>query len=70
MDKFNELRSKYSEFVYNDYTIDDSTDKYVITYEFEIPGLCTFHPEIKISKSIVKNPDINEDLFRYFTNFR
>ena len=65
MDKFNELRSKYSEFVYNDYTIDDSTDKYVITYEFEIPGLCTFHPEIKISKSIVKNPDINEDLFRY-----
>lgn len=65
MDKFNELRNKYSEFIYNDYNIDYSTDKYIITYDFEIPGLCSFHPEIKINKSIVKNPNIDGDLFKY-----
>ncbi|MBR2712723.1 MAG: hypothetical protein IKE73_03345 [Bacilli bacterium] len=65
MDKFNTLRNEYPEFIYNKYTIDDTTDKYIITYEFIIPGLCEFHPEIKINKSIVKNPNINEDLFNY-----
>ena len=65
MDKFNELRNKYPEFIYNNYNIDDSTDKYIITYEFIIPGLCEFHPEFKINKSIVNNPNINNDLFKY-----
>ena len=65
MDKFNELRNKYPDFIYNNYKVDIVNDKYIITYEFEIPGLCSFHPEIKINKSIVKNPNINEDLLNY-----
>lgn len=42
--KFDELRDKYSSFRYNDYHIDFNSDSMHITYDFEIPGLCVFHP--------------------------
>lgn len=44
MTKFDELRDKYSSFRYNDYHIDFNSDSMHITYDFEIPGLCVFHP--------------------------
>lgn len=65
MDKFYELRDNYNEFIYNNYTISEDNNKYIITYEFIISNLCTFHPEIKIDKSIVKNNSLNNDLFNY-----
>ena len=65
MNKFDELRNKYPEFIYNNYSITEEDNKYVLTYEFEIRGLSLFHPTIKINKSIVKNPNINDNLFKY-----
>lgn len=65
MDKFYELRNKYSEFIYDSYTIKEENNKYVITYEFITTNLCSFHPEIKIDKSIIKNNNIDKNLFEY-----
>ncbi len=51
--KFNEYRDKYKEFVYRsyDYRFDDNLE---ITYNFEIPGLCSFTPKLIIRKNIIK----------------
>ena len=65
MDKFNELRKKYPEFIYEGYQITDENDKIRITYCFNIPTLCEFHPEIIINKSIIKNKNVDQNLFRY-----
>lgn len=44
MDRFNELRDKYSTFVYKDYSIEIVEGKCLVKYLFEIPGLTEFHP--------------------------
>ena len=52
--KFEELRSKYQEFIYDRYEIEDNADTIKITYYFEIPGLTTFTPSYEIKKSYLK----------------
>ena len=49
-EKFLKLRNTYKTFIYHDYHIEDSEDNIKITYDFEIVGLCEFHPTIEIKK--------------------
>lgn len=53
MDKslqFKQYREKYKEFHYNNYTIEEKSDAIYLKYKFEIPGLTTFEPTLKILK--------------------
>lgn len=49
-EQFNNLRKKYSEFIYEKYEISLDKKNIKIKYYFNIPGLTTFNPEIKINK--------------------
>ncbi len=60
--KFDDLRNKYPKFIYKKYEILDQNDSYLITFYFEIEGLCEFKPTLKIKKS--KN-NLDNDLFNY-----
>ncbi len=44
MKGFEELREKYTEFLYKDFHLTREGDSYRIVFDFEIPGLCEFHP--------------------------
>lgn len=57
--KFDELRNKYKEFIYDKYEIVEDNDNLVITYYFEIPGLASFRPKLSIPKVVIKN-EIND----------
>ena len=59
MDKYNELRSLYDEFIYESYDIVDKVDSYKIIYNFEIKGLTKFSPNIEISKKYLNEFDDN-----------
>ncbi|MBR1377392.1 MAG: hypothetical protein IJ565_06255 [Bacilli bacterium] len=56
---FEELRNKYTEFIYDKYEIKEDNESINITYYFEIPGLTTFKPSYKIDKKVIKK-DIDE----------
>lgn len=47
---FNNLRDKYSKFIYNDYKIIQDDEKIIIEYDFEIENLNKFTPRIEILK--------------------
>lgn len=47
--KFNSFRSEYSEFIYRSYSLTKEDDGIHIQYNFEIPGLCEFHPTTRIA---------------------
>lgn len=57
--KFEELREKYSEFIYDRYEVLEDSDNLNITYYFEIPGLTMFTPKLIIPKKVIKN-EIND----------
>ena len=52
---------EYPEFIYKNYFITEDNDNIYFKFEFEIPGLTTFNPEIKIVKKefIWKNLNTN-----------
>lgn len=53
MDKsleFNKFRSEYKEFYYNSFSLTEDGDAIFLEYDFEIPGLTSFNPKIKILK--------------------
>ena len=57
MDKsleFKQYREKYKEFYYNKYIIRDDNEAIYLEYEFEIPGLIKFNPNLKILKKEFK----------------
>ena len=60
-DKFIEFRNKYKEFIYHSYHY-DLIDDLEITYQFEIPGLCTFSPKLIIKQNIIKQTPQKEYL--------
>ena len=62
---FEELREKYSKFVYEKYEINDEWDWLNITYFFNIEWLTTFTPSIKIEKKNIKNKEIDNDFMNY-----
>lgn len=52
--KFEELRKKYNEFIYEDYNIEENEKEILITYRFKIPNCIEFNPNIKILKKNMK----------------
>ena len=52
--KFNELREKYQEFVFKDYSIKENENEIILEYEFEITGCTKFKQTIKILKKNIK----------------
>lgn len=50
MEKYNELRNKYSVFEYNSYDVVETDNELEITYNFCIPGLTEFNPRWKFKK--------------------
>lgn len=63
-EKFLKLRNTYKTFIYHDYHIEDSEDKIKITYDFEIVGLCEFHPTIEIKKKKIPFKNVENDFAR------
>lgn len=63
MDKFNELRSKYENFIFDSFSIEELENSYKITYNFEIEGLTKFNPYIEIDKKYLNK--INDSV-KYF----
>ena len=47
---FNKYREEYKEFWYNSYSITEDKEAIYIKYEFEIPNLTKFNPNLKILK--------------------
>ena len=50
MYSYTELRKEHPEFIYRGYEIEESADKVGIVYDFEIPGLASFHPTWEFPK--------------------
>lgn len=57
MDKYNEFRKKYPEFYYHGFKVEDMNDYIFVTYDFEIKGLMSFNPTLKVPK----NKDLSYD---------
>ena len=64
-EKFNELRLKYPNFIYDSYEILDQNNILKIVFHFEIEGLTTFNPYYEIDKKYINNNNINKDLLNY-----
>lgn len=48
--KYEELRKQYKEFIFHDFSMEDTGNAYVFTYHFEISGLSEFAPTMTIPK--------------------
>ena len=57
--KFQEYRNKYKEFYFNNYSVKEDSQAIYLQYEFEIPNLTKFNPQIKILKKNLNFKDIN-----------
>jgi len=65
MNKFEDLRNKYKEFIYEKYEIKEREKEYEITFYFNIPNLTTFEPKIIIEKQHITNENINKEFIDY-----
>lgn len=65
MDKFENLRNQYKDFIYEKYEIIEKNDSYEIIFYFNIPALTTFEPKLIIEKTYLKNNNIDEKFFEY-----
>ena len=65
MNKFEDLRNKYKEFIYEKYEIKEREKEYEITFYFNIPNLTTFEPKIIIEKQHITNENINREFLDY-----
>jgi len=63
MNKFEKLRNKYPDFIYEKYEIKENNDNYEITFFFNIPNLTTFDPKLIIEKENIKNN--NKEFIEY-----
>ena len=54
MNKFEDLRNKYKEFIYEKYEIIENNNEYEITFHFNIPNLTSFEPKLIIEKTSVQ----------------
>ena len=59
--KFLDYREEYKEFHFNQYTISEDDDGIYLEFEFEIPGLTTFNPKMKILKKSFNFKSINTE---------
>lgn len=68
MDKFETFREQYPEFVYKDFSVEESEKKIKVQYHFFITGLSEFHPEWVFPKEegqniSAENPVVQNLLF-------
>ena len=49
--KYEDLITKYHNFIYHDFKINDLDESLEVVFDFEIEGLCHFNPAFQISKS-------------------
>ncbi len=59
--QFNQYRKEYEEFLFNSYTVRDDDKAIYLEYEFEIPKLTKFNPNIKILKKNLSFKNINNE---------
>ncbi len=59
--KFEEYRNKYKEFYFNNYSVKQDDEAIYLQYEFEIPNLTKFNPQIKILKKKLQFKNINSN---------
>ena len=64
MNKFEELRSKYKEFIYKDYKITEDKETIRIEYLFEIPNLSVFKPRVEIEKRNINFKNVNSNFVK------
>ncbi len=62
--KFTELRTKYPEFHYRKFKVREDAEAIYLEYEFEIPNLCEFHPNLKILKKHLDFKSIDSAVVR------
>jgi len=55
MNKYNEYRTLYPNFIFESYEIVENDENYKFIYNFEIEGLTKFTPYMEINKDIIKN---------------
>ena len=65
MNKFEDLRNKYKDFIFEKYEIIESINEYEIIFHFNIPNLTTFEPKIIIEKKHITNKNINKEFLEY-----
>ena len=65
MNKFEDLRNKYKEFIYEKYEIIEKENEYEITFYFNIPNLTSFEPKLIIEKENITNKNINKEFLEY-----
>ena len=63
MDKYNDYRKLYPNFIFNNYEIIEKEDCYKFIYNFEIEGLTSFNPSVEIPKKYISNIT---DMDKYF----
>ena len=59
--KFLELRKKYTEFIYESYSLEEDEKNIFLEFKFSIPNLKTFTPKIKIKKKNYIKEDIKNN---------
>lgn len=64
MEKFKKLQKEYQEFIYNNYSIYEKENSYIIEYDFEIPKLTKFKHIIKINKKNINFNSIDNNLIK------
>lgn len=62
--KFLEYRKNYPTFIYHSFDIVDLGKSIRLSFDYEIPGLTSFHPWIEINKDD-SDVDVNDSFFRY-----
>lgn len=52
MFSYTQLRKDYPEFIYHGYQIKEEKERICLEYDFEIPGLSSFHPTWEFPKKM------------------
>ena len=61
--KYEDLITKYHNFIYHGFQIKENTRSIEVIYDFEIEGLSHFNPSFKVNKNIIKNRYISKGMF-------
>ena len=62
--EFNNLRLKYNSIIYHSFLIENIDENMKITFDFEIPSLCSFHPTLTLNKEMITNQKIDEQVLK------
>ena len=65
--KFKELREKYNTFIYESFSIKNTSEEFIMKFKFTVPNLTTYEPEIKILKNNL-DIEINEQILENAKN--